>query len=231
MKKALAFFALLLGVLYVLKTVSRSRTWQFAGQIVPRVETSRKVVALSFDDGPEAEPVSEILQALGSVKATFFVCGAGMAANPGVAEKLVAGGHELGNHSFTHQRMWLKTRSFIADEIERTDALIRAAGHAGAIHFRAPYCKKLVALPRYLDETGRIHVTWDVEPESVPEIDADAALITAHVLERVRPGSIVLLHPWYRNRNRTRQAIPAIVESLRARGYEFVTVSELLALR
>ena len=230
---ALSCLAALFAVLYGILVLSRSRTWQTFGEIVHRVETSRKVVALTFDDGPQAEALDEILAPLerAGVKATFFVCGAQMVENPGVSEKLVAAGHELGNHTFSHERMWFKSSSFIADEIERTDGLIRAAGHQGVIYVRAPYCKKIVGFPWYLRREGRVHVTFDVEPESSPEIDADSARIAAHVLARVRPGSIVLLHPWYRNRGRTRKAIPFIVDGLRERGYEFVTVSELLALR
>ncbi|HUP44945.1 MAG TPA: polysaccharide deacetylase family protein [Thermoanaerobaculia bacterium] len=213
--------------------VSRSRTFQLFGEIVPRVEMERRLVALTFDDGPRAAALPEILEPLAQngVQATFFLCGAQMEEQPGVAEALVAAGHELGNHSWSHRRMVLKSPAFIAGEIEKTDALIRAAGHQGTIHFRAPYGKKLLLLPWYLQRRGRIHVTWDVEPESDPAIDADAARIAEHVLERVRPGSIILLHPWYGARENTRKALPAIVEGLRARGYELVTVSELLRHR
>jgi peptidoglycan-N-acetylglucosamine deacetylase len=230
MKKlgAVAFVVLVLVGTWKL---ARSRTYQLFGEIVPRVETSRKVVALTFDDGPRHETVDEILASLGGAKATFFVCGAELHDQPGVAEKLVAAGHQLGNHTWSHERMWFKSQEFIASEFERTDALIRAAGWRGPIPVRAPYCKKLVGLPWYLARTKRVHVTFDVEPESFPQIDRDPARIESYVLERVRPGSIVLLHPWYSNRGNTRAALPKIVAALRARGYEFVTVDELLKLR
>lgn len=231
MKRILTGVVLLLATVYGLWHLARSRTVQLFGDIVARVDTDRRVVALTFDDGPQPDAADEVLASLNGAKATFFVCGAELRDHPGVAEKLLAAGHELGNHSYSHQRMVFKSPSFIASEFERTDALIRAAGHRGAIHVRAPYCKKLVALPWYFRKTGRTHVTFDVEPESFPEIDRDAAKITGHVLANVRPGSIVLLHPWYRGRERTRAAVPAIVEGLKARGYELVTVSELLKLR
>lgn len=213
--------------------LSKSRTFQLFGEIVPRVETGRKVVALTFDDGPLDESVDEILEELRkeNVKATFFVCGAEIEKHPAAAAKLVQAGHELGNHSYSHVRMWFKSPSFYAQEFEKTDALIRAAGHKGSIHVRAPYCKKLVGLPRYFAKTNRIHVTFDVEPESDPEIDASFTRIFSHVVENVRPGSIVLLHPWYRNRQNSRAAVPLIVKTLRSAGYEFVTVDELLKLR
>jgi peptidoglycan-N-acetylglucosamine deacetylase len=233
MKKPAIVALLLIATLYGVWQLSRSRTFQLFGEIVPRVETERRVVAITFDDGPVMETAGEILDALDAqgAKATFFVCGAQFQGAEGVAEQLVAAGHELGNHSWSHVRMVFKSPSFIRSEFERTDALIRTAGHSGAIHVRAPYGKKLVGLPWYFARNDRIHVTFDVEPESDPDIDADAARIAAHVLDTVRPGSIVLLHPWYRSRNRTREALPRILEGLRARGYTFVTVSELLAMR
>jgi len=230
MKKAAIIAVLLVGAAYGTFTLSRSRTYQLFGTIVPRVETDRKVVALTFDDGPRADTVDEILKGLGGERATFFVCGAELRDQPGVAEKLIAAGHELGNHTWSHERMWFKSPSFIASEVEKTDAVIRAAGHRGPIYFRAPYCKKIVGLPWYLARHDRIHVTFDVEPESYPEIDRDTGRIVSHVMENVRPGSIVLLHPWYGGRERTRAAVPLIVAGLRNAGYEFLTVNELLSL-
>ncbi|HYR29425.1 MAG TPA: polysaccharide deacetylase family protein [Thermoanaerobaculia bacterium] len=213
--------------------LSKSRTFQLFGDIVHRVDTDRKVVALTFDDGPLNESVDEILEALRGekVKATFFVCGAEIEQNPEAAAKLVAAGHALGNHSYSHVRMWFKPPSFYAEEFEKTDALIRAAGYTGSIYVRAPYCKKLVGLPRYFAKTGRVHVTFDVEPETDPEIDRSFTRIFSHVVENVRPGSIVLLHPWYRNREHSRAAVPLIVKTLKRAGYEFVTVDELLEHR
>jgi peptidoglycan-N-acetylglucosamine deacetylase len=231
MKKLGLAFVLLLVVAGGTFALSRSRTFQLFGEIVPRVETERKVVALTFDDGPRAETLDEIVETLDGVKATFFVCGAELNQSPATAARLVAMGHELGNHSWSHQRMWFKSQSFIAGEIEKTDALIRAAGHRGEIYFRAPYCKKIVGVPWYLSKHGRVHVTFDIEPESDPKIDGNPSLIVTHVLENVRPGSIVLLHPWYRGREGTRGALPLLITGLRNAGYEFVTVGELLKLR
>jgi peptidoglycan/xylan/chitin deacetylase (PgdA/CDA1 family) len=231
-KLALALL-LLAAALYGSFHLSRARTFQLFGEIVPRVETERSVVALTFDDGPRNDTVDEILAALDKhkVKATFFVCGADVEKHRQAAAKLVRAGHELGNHSYSHQRMVFKSPKFIRDEFERTDALIRAAGHRGPIHVRAPYCKKLVALPWYFRQHGRIHVTFDVEPESDPKIDGNPSLIITHVIEKTEPGSIVLLHPWYRGREASRASIDLIVAGLKNKGLTFVTVNELLQLR
>ena len=192
----------------------------------------RKVVALTFDDGP-GPFTCEVLATLAAkdVKATFFLIGADVAAHPDEARRIVAAGHQVGNHSWSHPRLVFKSRAFIASEIERTDRAIRDAGYRGAIAFRAPYGKKLIGLPLYLARHGRPNISWDVEPNSYDDIDRSATKITAHVVERVRPGSIILLHPMYHGRQATRAAIGPIVDSLRARGYALVTVDELLAMR
>jgi peptidoglycan/xylan/chitin deacetylase (PgdA/CDA1 family) len=208
-----------------------SRTFQLFGEIVPRVETSQPLVALTFDDGPTARYTDEVLAILREhdVKATFFVVGEALERSPAECQKLVAEGHELGNHSYSHPRLVLQPYSFIREEIEKTDALIRACGQQGEIHFRSPNGKKLILLPYYLARTGRKNIFWDVEAESYRDIAADAEQIVEHVLAETRPGSIILLHVMYESRAESRAALPGIIQGLKAKGYRFVTVSELLA--
>lgn len=210
-----------------------ARSFQLAGDLVSRVNTAERVVALTFDDGPVASRVEPILSTLrqANVRATFYVIGELLAQSPESGHRLVEAGHELGNHSYTHDRMVFRSTAFYAQELEDTEAQIRATGYTGLVTFRPPYAKKLLGLPRYLAQTGRASVTWSVEPESGPDVAASSEKIVADVLEKTRPGSIVLLHPWYDSGEPTRQAIAPIVAGLRERGYRFVTISELLALR
>ena len=210
---------------------SNARTVQLFGEIVPRVETADSVVALTFDDGPLPDATARILEVLDAhgARATFFLNGAQVDAHPEAARRIVAAGHEVGNHSYTHPMMLGLSLTRIRDEIEHTDAALRRAGHAGPIHFRSPYGKKYAALPYHLATTGRTNVFWDVEPETFPEIARDAERIAAHVLAEVRPGSIVLLHMMGASRAESLRAVPAIVEGLHARGYRLVTVSDLMA--
>jgi peptidoglycan/xylan/chitin deacetylase (PgdA/CDA1 family) len=230
---ALVVAAILIIALIALRQVSRSRTFQFFGEIIPRVDTSQKIVALTFDDGPTPQATDQILAILSemNVRATFFVIGGELEQNLEQGKKLVAAGHELGNHSYSHERMFFVTPSFVKQEIESTDKLIREAGYQGDIHFRPPYGKKLFTLPYYLWRHGRKSITWDVEPDSYPEIAADANKIVEHVLANVRPGSIIILHVMYPNRRESMKSVKMIIEGLRAEGYEFKTVSELLATR
>ena len=235
MKKRIALIAVCLirFISVGLRQVSRSRTFQFFGEIIPRVDTSQKIVALTFDDGPTPEATDQILAILSemNVRATFFVTGAELEQNLEQGKKLVAAGHQLGNHSYSHVRMFFVTPSFVKQEIESTDKLIRETGYQGDIHFRPPYGKKLFTLPYYLWKHRRKSITWDVEPDSYPEIAADANKIVEHVLANVRPGSIIILHVMYPNRRESMKSVKMIVEGLRAEGYEFKTVSELLAAR
>lgn len=114
------------------------------------------------------------------------------------------------------------------DQVVRTDSVIRAAGHAGPIYFRPPYGYKLLGLPWLLQRTGRTTVTWDLEPDSYPEFAASSDGIVRHVLDRVRPGSIILLHVWFPARRTSLEAVGPLVDSLQARGYQVGTVRDLL---
>ena len=209
-----------------------ARSVQTFGRIVSRVETSERVVALTFDDGPEPDATARILQLLAArgVHATFFVEGAEVLQHRASARALVEAQHELGNHSFSHPRMIFRSPAFIAREIEQTDAAIRALGVSGPIHFRPPYGKKLLLLPWYLHVHGRTTVTWDLEPESDADDPRDAAAIARRVVHDVRPGSIVLLHIMAAKRAQSLEAVGPIVDGLKARGYRFARVSELLAM-
>lgn len=214
----------------VLMRVANSRTFQFFGQIIDRVDTTAKVVALTFDDGPDPAGTRAILDTLAQrgVPATFFLTGRELAAHPELGCEIAAGGHEIGNHSFSHERMIGVTPGWVADEVESTDALIRATGYPGEIQFRPPHGKKLLALPHYLAEHQRKTITWDVQPDSDPAADGSAAAITGRTVEGVRPGSIVLLHAMYPSREQTRAALIPIIDQLTQRGFRFTTVSRLL---
>lgn len=106
------------------------------------------MVALTFDDGPTKNGDQLIsLLAKYNVKATFFLIGKEIETYPDGAIRIVQAGHQIGNHTYSHNRMVLKRPSYIKEEIERTDQLIRQAGYKGEIDFRPPNGKKLIGLP------------------------------------------------------------------------------------
>lgn len=212
--------------------LTKSRSFQFAGELVRRVETEERVVALTFDDGPTPEYTERVLRELAAhdAKATFYLVGAACEESPALVGSIVDAGHEVGNHSYSHPRLYFVSGVTVAREIERTDEALRAAGYSGPITFRPPGCKRLLTAPLYLASTDRTTVTWDLEPDSLSEIADDADALADYVVENVRPGSIVLMHVMYDGREPSRAALPEILERLEADGYRFVTVSELLAL-
>lgn len=208
--------------------LGKSRTHQLVGELVTRVEVNEPLIALTFDDGPGAvytDSVLALLEETGTV-ATFFMVGRAMENRPETVRKVLAAGHEIGNHTYSHPRMVLKRPSEIRYEIERTDSIIRAAGQAGPIHVRPPYGWRLFGLPLYLARRNRPVLLWDLEPDT---FHSDAEGMVAYTLERVRPGSIILLHVELAARTDEREALRRIVPELLEQGYRFVTVSELLA--
>jgi chitin deacetylase len=126
--------------------------------------------------------------------------------------------------------MIFKTYSAIEKEIGSTNNLIREAGYTGDIVFRPPNCKKLMLLPLVLQNKGITTVTWNIEPDSFPDVASDPQKIADHVLSKVTSGSIILLHVMYGSGENALNSIPGIVNGLREMGYEFVTVNELLEL-
>src|SRR5690606_36885171 len=122
---------ILMVALIGLWQLSKMRSYQLFGQIVSSVDTREKVIALTFDDGPTAAYTNEVLAILAQygVKATFFVTGREVEENPESARSIVEAGHELGNHSWSHSNMSLFSLGRIPEEVERTDAAIRATGY------------------------------------------------------------------------------------------------------
>ena len=208
--------------------LSRSRSHQLFGELVTAVATRDSLVALTFDDGPLSPHTDAVLDLLRAeeVPATFFVIGRNVADNPALARRIVAEGHELGNHTFTHRRMVFVPPRTVRREVSLTDSVIRAAGWGADIHFRPPYGQRLVTLPWHLARTGRKTVLWTLEPDSWFRT---ADEMTAHVVEQVRPGAIILLHVEMPSRVAEREALPRIIDELRRRGYGFVTLSDLMA--
>jgi len=209
--------------------ISKARSFQFFGKLINRVETSEKVVALTFDDGPTARTTEEVLKILAekNIKATFYVIGQNAEQYPKQLQKIVEQGNELGNHSYSHKRFLFKAQSFIDEEIKKTDQLIRQAGYAGEITFRPPNGKKLFGLPWYLSKHEIKTIMWDIEPDTYYQGNTEN--IVRYTLDNIKPGSIILLHPLCDNNcEADRQALPKIIDGLTAEGYRFVTISQLL---
>ncbi|MGD6965639.1 polysaccharide deacetylase family protein [Rossellomorea vietnamensis] len=228
MKKKIQFIsiAVIFVIIFLFSTykLMNSRTFQLFGGLTNKVETDQKAVALTFDDGP-TDNVDDILAVLNQyeIKATFFLIGNEIEKRKEEAEKVVSAGHQIGNHSYSHQRMIFKTPSFIKEEIEKTDKLIESIGYKGEIDFRPPNGKKLAVLPFYLHREGKETITWNIGPDhAVDKVE--------YVKRNIVNGSIILLHPMYDKSGEQLQLLESIIKLLIDEGYEFVTVNELQEL-
>ena len=206
--------------------VSRARCFSLAGPVICRVATQAPLVALTFDDGPTDLGVDFLVPLLArhGATATFFLIGEPMAHRPDLAARLLAAGHELGNHSYSHAQMIGRSGQWYDGEIEGTEALLTASGSRSGL-FRPPYGKKLVGLPLALERHGLRMVTWDVEDPQT----ADPAAFARQIVAEARPGSIILVHPMYPSNGTARTALPLILDGLERKGLHVVSVGRLLA--
>lgn len=215
-----------MAALYGTYKLMNSRTYQVFGTLIARVDTDEKLIALTFDDAPTVY-TDEVLDVLKQrqIPATFYVIGQQIEKYPDTAKRIITNGNEIGNHSYSHQRMIFKSQSFIDTEIQKTNDLIREAGYEGDITFRPPNCKKLFGLPWYLSKHNIKTITVDVEPDTY---GASADFFVDNTIKYTKPGSIILLHPFCETCGEQRKALPLIIDALKQKGYTFVTVSELL---
>lgn len=196
------------------------------------VSVREKVIALTYDDGPHPIYTPAILRELRllNAKATFFMIGKQMERWPDITRAVTAEGHAIANHTYSHPiQLASENHQLALHEIEQCDATIkRLTGH-GSAYVRPPKGLQGRQLPGLVQQEGYTMVLWSVSayrhdcrsPEQMAQ----------RVISRVKPGSIVLMHDGsYRMRWRDVEATPLIIKGLRARGYRFVTVPELLSL-
>ncbi len=189
-----------------------------------------KVVALTFDDGPDPRFTPKILKILKKdhVRATFFMVGSQVNKYPRLTRQVANRGNEIGNHSYTHPNIRLDRRNQIKNEIKGCRvAIYRATGQKTHL-FRPPYGLFNNAALAVAKQDGYSVVLWDVCVEH--KAARTAGNEAKRVLLLVRPGYIILAHDGRLNREKTVRAIPLIINGLKEKGYKFVTVDELVKM-
>lgn len=180
-----------------------------------------KVVALTFDDGPNPETTRKILETLKkyNAKATFFMLGSRVSFYPEVVKEIKEDGHELGNHTWTHSDLTKATVGKITSEINNTSNAIEKASGSKPTVFRPPYgaVNKTVR-----SQTSLPVILWDVD--TLDWKYRDAKHLLEHVKTHVKDGSIVLMHDIHAS---TADGLDDVLAYLQSEGYTFVTVSEL----
>jgi len=207
---------------------------QLFGKTETHLETApprAKVVALTFDDGPNGLYTEEVLRILKAenVRATFFLVGDNVAAYPDVARDIARDGQQIGNHSLDHSYLlpFRRTASLEA-ELARTNAIIyRTTGERPRV-FRPPHGFKTPWLLRAARRNGLTVVTWTVMTTDYTR-HAKADVIARRILKKVRPGAIIVLHDGLNrghnvDREETVKALSIIIRRLKAEGYTFVTL-------
>jgi len=208
---------------------SRKLDRQLFGEVFSSVNVGeKKLIALTLDDGPWGkEHANHSLNQLDrlNIKATYFLNGRGIQANMPIVKRMVNNGHQIGNHSYNHKRMYFMLPSTLDHEVGQTSRLIREAGYTDEILFRAPFGRKLFTLPYYLEKHNMVSATWNIAPEWPASSDARA--LAQKIVDQARPGAIILLHPLNNSNQLSREAIDIFVPKLKSMGYTFVTLNEL----
>lgn len=191
---------------------------------VKSAPVSAKVIALTFDDGP-AQSTEAILNALkdAGAKATFFIVGTRALESPDVVRRIAAEGHELGNHTYSHRNLELIRRDEIDRELMKNAVILRSLSGASSRLFRPPGGHLSRQARQALAEYGLTCVLWTFNCGTFE--NASAVKYTEQVLRDARPGAIMLMH---NGEEVTTAALPGILAALKQRGYQFVTVSELV---
>ena len=189
-------------------------------------------VALTFDDGPDAEWTPRVVDLLAAerVRATFFLVGERALRAPEAVRAIVGGGHEVASHGWSHRSLWLCGPRRTAEEIDRAqEALVMLSGAAPRF-FRPPWGMVNAAMFPLLRARRLRPVFWSIQPEGLRPAPAGAQ--AAYVVMRAHPGAIVDLHDAEGTPGapaRLLAALPEMIDGLRAAGYELTTVGELLA--
>lgn len=209
----------------------RGRSSSVFAPSVWRGPRGRRVLALTFDDGP-SESTPRVLEALGrhNVPATFFQCGANVERLPAVARAVRDAGHEIGNHSYTHPLFCFRSPAFIEADLARTQEAIQRHAGLRPVWFRAPYGVRWFGMRRAQTHLGLRGVMWTV-------IGYDWKRKADAIVERITAGAsggaIFCLHDGRGLRVRpdveeTVKAVAQLVPRLLDEGYQFETLSRLL---
>ncbi|MDF2875815.1 MAG: pgdA 2 [Sporomusa sp.] len=206
---------------------------RFYGPVFSEVQTSEKLVALTFDDGPCPPYTGQILDILKErqIPATFFVLGHNAAKYPALISRIVAEGHQLGNHTYNHVDLLKLDRQGIVEEIDKTNKVIAGiVGYAPHV-MRPPHGFRDAVVMDIMSEYQLTVVEWSVA--SRDWVNPGAGVIADRTIRKVKNGSVILLHDGdgvagTAPRTQTVEATRVIIDKLLAQGYKFVTVDEIL---
>jgi len=188
--------------------------------------TQEKVVALTFDDGPDPIDTPAVLDILKEkeVRATFFVLGKAAQSNSNLLRRLVKEGHEIGNHGFNHDYQQRR----LIEEMNQTDQVVFAATGNHTYFYRPPGGFVSKSQLEATKRNGHVAALWSVDSKDWR--NPGVKQIVDNVMKNIFPGSIILMHDGGYQRSQTVKSLGPIIDALKARGYRLATLSELRML-
>lgn len=225
----LAVFITVLALLIGFSLQSPLPVWHNQSDvIVSGVNTEEKIIALTFDDGPDPVQTPDLLKTLNTyhAKATFFVLGANADLYPLILRDIIHSGNQVGNHGYNHISYRTNSYEEISQDMKMAeDTIYRIAGIKPMV-IRPPGGGSSTALMRIARENNYRIISWAQDPEDWNHKTAEE--IARSIMKDVHPGSIIVLHDGGGNRRQTILAVEQVLPKLKQSGYKFVTVEELL---
>lgn len=195
--------------------------------VVFKGPSDKKIVALTFDDGPDEVVTPKVLDILKrfKIKATFFFLGKRIEEFPGVVRRAHREGHLVMNHSWSHPRLSEVTNDQFVDEIKKTEASLNHLIGPRNLFMRPPYGDMNKPIFKRLKSLGYKIIMWSLDTADWRAKNSDE--ISDKVLKEIHPGAIVLMHS-QGDKMLTADSLPSMIKGLRAKGYRFVTMNEML---
>lgn len=225
-------FGLSLGT-YNIALHPNMHNWQKEKILAKQVATDLKVVALTFDDGPDPANTPAILEVLSrhDARATFFVIGGRAEKQSEIIKAAAQAGHEIANHSYSHSNFNHKTDQIILHEIRDCNNVIQDITGKKPVLFRPPGGYLSYKLVDMIRDEKMIIASWAWQQDSKDwRAGTCADKIADHIIRNIQPGQIILLHDGTPNGLETAKAVDRAIDVLEKQGYQFITVSELLKL-
>ena len=197
-----------------------------------KLKSNEKVIALTFDDGPGPKNTAQVLEILkkNNIKATFFMVGQMVKYFPQIAKQVAADGHVIGNHTWHHWYFQMDGAT-AASEIDRTaDIIYKTTGEKTTL-FRPPGGFLNNGLAQYAKNKKYAVMMWSEESGDAERRSPQVPMLVKNVLKYAKPGAIVLLHDGGGNRSKSVKALPEMIAGLKAQGYRFVTIPQLLEMQ
>jgi peptidoglycan/xylan/chitin deacetylase (PgdA/CDA1 family)/GT2 family glycosyltransferase len=223
----------ILGSVVFFVYASTSPKSEVFGRVIYNISTHKKLVALTFDDGPNGKYTKQVIDILDKegIKATFFLIGKNVETYPEIAKEIAVQGHAIGNHSYTHPWLlpWGNKKSILREVDKAEEAIYNATGESPKI-FRPPHGLRSIWLDEVIHQEGYTMFTWDDMATDYMQ-GTTGREIAKKILSKVHPGSIIVLHDGVDlkheiNRENMIGALIVIIKELKKEGYEFITLNE-----